>query len=1383
MSDSSTPKRVATITITAAVVLSITLGGVSFGPAVAPIQEAAASHGGEHIDDFEDGDKVVGGANWNGWNGDNSTGDFDIESGVPINGSHSGYLQSSNQDVTITTTRSSSATPSRVGFRINVTDRTGSSSDAVQVRVRSGGSRLTQINFKADGTLQASDGAGASTTGAGWSASKDIDVEVRNVNYTSETYDLYIDGDQVATGNGFYSSVSAIDEISVRSYSAGSGGTLNAKIDDIELDGSNYPQPAPTNFSGGIIDDAEDGDLVVNADDFTGWTGECNDGSCDGDVSTGDELTVESTSPIAGSHSINLTTTGDDPLFKATASNSTYNPGRVTTQIRISRNTGNSNDGTKFQLQNSNDNRLIRMGFEANGTVNSDNGTIEVKNDDTGYDWTPGTTYNVTYHNFDWSTDTVDVSIDGTVVASNQSFANSGEVQGIGIRTHTDTSSSGSGDTVHVYYDDIEMVGGDLGTGGTGGGTATATVSGYVRDQTGQPVGNATVFTTQFDQSALTIDGRNLQDILDRPVPTEWENQLSNLESFSEDQFTPDFGTDQFSEKRVLMQTRGDWAAEDVSNDYLIRDRFIDKEPPSDIPARPAISDGSKTVFSCWTPDTRANADDIDSSIPGAETTSCSIEIQRIDPLGNPVWNDARTVETQEQLKVADTANSWDADDWTWRGPAKVHEFAAVELDPGVYKVQPEGQTDAALYYTVAPDSDPDKLEPDVENWDSACSGSTSMDWHNDVCDKIGSIDTLRTTTNESGYYELSIDTSLVDSVHLSAVKEGSVDTSDLEVTKENVRSNFESAVKQNFNEEAPTSWDPDGFTRSEFREYCSEMPSVANDIGMPYFGSTSTAVPNDNADIKGFRAPPPELPSSIQECAAMNIVDDLLNGDLGFLDSGFLDDFSDIDAGAREQLEDLLQFIEPNEALVEEVEKQTGVSIDGTDPTEYTDDEARKILEDGSDVLDESTGGNTGDDGGDSWVPGTGDSGPSVGDGEDTVDEVAETISMTWPVHGVDEWDDAAVLVRLDWSNGTTTTLSPESEYVTIDERLGRADQVRLEDYPVGDNDPAAVTPRIDIATPDGTDGSEIPGVRNPTFNGDIPGLQQVKLSTIQPGPNQNVTVSVAGDDGLGGLKRVEVKKPDGTTETVNASGGTAEWTAGGTGNHRLEVVVTNPGGVEFTEVLHVRAGEFTSSRPPTIKTSVGSVGRYAVASDGMDDARVEVSDGTSRIEVVGVLPEDATRAVVETTGAKIASDATHAIEFRQGSDERALDRSIDLVSRQPATTKDALYYRQGIPIPADGDGPEGGVERTSNATVWDTFTMGDGTLETRTVADPSIFQEVWHDIRLSLPFDPGRIGDSVGAVVAVTIDVTSTVADVVTTAAVPSAPMAPGGVSVVAA
>ena len=916
-------------------------------------------------------------------------------------------------------------------------------------------------------------------------------------------------------------------------------------------------------------------------------------------------------------------------------------------------------------------------------------------------------------------------------------------------------------------------------------------VNGYVVDQNGNPVEGATVYATGYDTaSPPSIDGRSVDDIFNNPYPQDFKDQQDADNGFSPEQsqtWDIDDGAIE-SGPRVLMHTPGDWETGSVPDGFLISDLVYDGTPPDNIQARSVVAPGT-VHFACWEAPTVGvtsvlGSDPVDSSLPGIVTsTDCEeVTIEAVDATGDTL--NTRTVEPNEIYTVYGASNLG----------SKTHEIATAELDAGVYRVYPEDRVEDSFTYAVAPKGDIDNLEPRVDNAnDSDLETKSKLNEEIKQLESNGELEVESTITDASGYYALTFENpDAVDSAELHAVKAGgdlSSASGGLELSRQDLIAESESAVKENFrNAEGAAGQNPTEFlndadnSRADFRNICSNMDPVADDVGVPYSGRAQTDVPSNDTEIRGYRATPPGLDSTLSECMAASLAQSLLENGLGFLDNGLLDDASDLsESELQKRVEKIMPLLQANDDLRKAVEDATGVEIDSSDPSDYSRDELEDISSKTTEELDDAAGtdgngafgnqtdedldGDTGsgddgvfggdDGGGGGYSPPTDsplDDPVDVDSGEGNITEndtdvpggspANDTLNWKFVVDNVDNWDQAQVLIRLHYSDGTTDLLSKQDPHVDVKQRTGRSDWVFIRDYPIP-VEPSAVEAEIDVVTPNGVDGDTSAPAKTPSFNGEIPSLRSMKLSTLEPRPGENVTLSVTPERGtaFGGLKQVNVTYPNGTTTTVTANADDQAYLtmADEVGTHRLEVVLlASNEATEFVETTRLRTVTAKAGRPPTIRATSGPTGKYAIVSDGLERGTVNIADNRSHIEVIAVAPE--TGAPPSQVNAYVNSidtnsDLTTTVKVRQGTSESNVRRSVGVRVYGPQRSSDAIYFRDGEPLPSGGQNEFGSIEHQNGSTVIDTYTDGTGTVTVSSIEDPDFFTYARHFISLRAP------------------------------------------------
>ncbi|WP_231753953.1 carboxypeptidase-like regulatory domain-containing protein [Natronomonas sp. CBA1123] len=880
----------------------------------------------------------------------------------------------------------------------------------------------------------------------------------------------------------------------------------------------------------------------------------------------------------------------------------------------------------------------------------------------------------------------------------------------------------------------------------------SGTVAGVVEDQNGNPVADATVTTLTYNTADPNVDINleELRDIVENPLPPQWEEFQSREGVTPTELTTEGTGTtaggdlvfaEQTSDTRVLLHTPDQWELEGQPwpMDGVVSIPTAELNPP-----RVAVPADSRPVFSCWNTDPGTIEDTFEDNfggqLDGVTYDTCdSITIERLGPTGS----------VEETTEVTPSPSIRIQQGWAAisNGFTVEYETARPDLGSGIYRVYPSDDPDAAMVYAVAPNGNPEKIANNIVNVTN-----NEIEAKNDYLQEIkdqhdaGNIDIKTTTTNDRGEFSFEIDETVVEEVELRAAKSGTGLEAQLasgELNRQQLAADFEDTVTGEFNtfDKSSVRFSEAEVGTQEFGDVCRQMGSVADDLGAPYTGSASTEVPNPDVTIQGQRAPIPEgVSQPVRECAVLNYAQQALE-DPGSLLPGLAGDIADMAQAELEgHYENILNLLKGNEDLQSVVEDELGRDLPD-DPSELDRDEIETVIRDGLDGVDNPSDDiNVGepDDSPVPDIPGGDDDNdaPTVDDPtEEISDRVNETITREWPITGVDDWEEAGLLIRIDYADGTSETLSRDSEYVTLDESAVGPDTVRLEEFPFGEGDSAVANIRLDVSTPQGIGGEETP-VRNPTFDGTVPSLDSIRLSDSAPGPSDAVTVGVtpAESSQFGTLQTVNVTGPQ-CSRSIQASDGDATFTTCGAGPHRVAATFTNADGVQFTEVLSVKAGNAAQARDPLIRGAAGPTGRFAVAANGLESGRIDVTAGTSEVILTGIVPADVdipNRVKASTTGVDVARGATTTVRIRQGPNEQTIRDRIGVVLHTSAVGNESLLWRNGRPIRNPGDTASSSVEHFNDSTAIDTYSSDTATVRVEVDRDPSIFQEFRHSVQL---------------------------------------------------
>ena len=275
----------------------------------------------------------------------------------------------------------------------------------------------------------------------------------------------------------------------------------------------------------------------------------------------------------------------------------------------------------------------------------------------------------------------------------------------------------------------------------------SATVSGTVTDQYGEPVPNATVQAVGITESAL--DGDDLA--------AEADALLDDLSDPIPDAFDPDADlADQFANADATyaaVHPATDWAPGGVSIGSGAVTPSV--TPSLDTPDVVLPAD-EQLVVSTWDASETGgltSQDGVDGSLPGA-TTAEPVVIEQLGPTGETTHT--RTVDPQPVVEVTALANIG----------SKTHEAAVVDLPPAIYRVHPEGTPETSVTVAVG---DPEALANTIESdlRDEADRLTARSDRLQSLA-SAGDLTDLSAETNAAGEYSMDVPSG-VEAVHLQA--------------------------------------------------------------------------------------------------------------------------------------------------------------------------------------------------------------------------------------------------------------------------------------------------------------------------------------------------------------------------------------------------------------------------------------------------------------------------------------------------------------------------------------------------------------------------------------------------------------------------------------
>ncbi len=610
------------------------------------------------------------------------------------------------------------------------------------------------------------------------------------------------------------------------------------------------------------------------------------------------------------------------------------------------------------------------------------------------------------------------------------------------------------------------------------------------------------------------------------------------------------------------------------------------------------------------------------------------------------------------------------------------HDLATTELPAGFYRVYPEGSPESSYVIVVG---DPDKLANTIRGdlKDEAGDLTAQAERVRELKDR----DVLKeytTTTDENGSFSVDVPHS-VSRVSVQAHKTPpGMDEDPQNASLQDVR-DYYAVTDYNGSYVMPAEAGTHSVPASDITVDTveTEAPQFAD------LGRYSNATEAFRAMLENMSYS--ELPSSLQQR---------------------------LDEQDREQLEEtaneLQRLTNENSELESRVEELTDRDLEEIEINDSSDEELREQIQAQQQAINELR----------STIE-TRDSNAEISDGKATA----------WMTFQEDLSKDQ-VRVVAQFQNGTSREVP--NEYLTLDQSAGTVvgeggTKITVEEYPIGDAD--GVKFDYQVASSNGI-GKGSTSAIGP--DADSIGLDAISLSTLRPGPDEQVDVTLVGDDEtqISNITDVRAVSPDGEELDTSTEGAdTATFTTDGEGRHYVEVEFETASGEEGTLTHRIAAGESDRAMPPGIRVKDTPFGTLAVVGDGYESGAVEVSNGGQNIDVtaqVGADEDAPARTHIYAHGADLPPTSTLSVDIVRGDQQRAVQRHVEVTAHLPAIRSEkATFYRGDDALPREGEGKLADVSTSSDETTIVTVTDARGSLELKTNSNPGFLErgEWWID------------------------------------------------------
>jgi hypothetical protein len=824
---------------------------------------------------------------------------------------------------------------------------------------------------------------------------------------------------------------------------------------------------------------------------------------------------------------------------------------------------------------------------------------------------------------------------------------------------------------------------------------------------------NATVKLIGVDHSQIQLENADdlderADDLLEEArnaKPPSWEKDLDLTGSSGL------FGD--VSSEYPAVHSAQDWGLEKWEDTTSLGDPLVQ------VPANQPV------VLSAWDPTKSSLIEsEVNSDLPG-KTTESDIQLTYLDATGDTLKTETIPLSQTYQVGVVTTSE---------------HQYAKVELSPGFYEISVNGSDVSYTIVAGNPDEITAEVAKDLRNRADQLSeqAKNARQQFED-----GKFTATTVTTNENGSFSVSLPEN-VKTVSATAYKvPQGMDPEN--ATRADIREfyNTMNITRSTSDADEPFAVTHHGITREE-----ANLTAAAElDEPVPAFylpdGSTETDVPAGNVTLDVYKTDVPTL-AETQITANRSQLRDWWLSNLSYSDlpPALQDRWNATNATLQEVRDDLYNVTQANEELRRQVEEllaqQRNTTVEEVRVSLRESDKGREALLEEVAALRE--------------IIAQQDATVTIPDPEVERSESAESVSLSWSVPG--ELDSGNFSVLANYANGTTRTVG--DEHISVDQGSipGQSTVVRVSEYPLGASDPSSVQFELQAASAEGW-GSSQAVVKNPTFDGELPSIDSVSVSSVAPGPSENVTVRVSPSES-GSWKRltnVSAIGPDGSSIGTSSieDGRRLSFTTNGEGVHTLRLTAETTNGEEVVIPVRVKAVGREVDQSPTLSVKESAVGEYVLTSGEFERAEVSTENARQQVTVTAQLPSgDEVPNEVDVHLEEIAtpSSSSVSVQLVRGESEESVSQHVPVQIHMSATTDDVLLWRNGNAVSRDG-GQWGKAELQGDQLVLKTYTDSNGDLEISKENDPGLIASVSHGF--------SRLTQSFALVVSFAIDAIS--------------------------
>ena len=762
-------------------------------------------------------------------------------------------------------------------------------------------------------------------------------------------------------------------------------------------------------------------------------------------------------------------------------------------------------------------------------------------------------------------------------------------------------------------------------------------ISGRVLDGAGNPVDDATVTLWLVNDANTTVKtGETLEEAQEKTVETLSRAVPRDLYEPSLDPLNADKFTGKNAGKQVLVHSTGAWYRE--GNPI---GPFTPTYAGTRDLSRPIhqLEPNTEYAFSIWDRTRQPTLEDgIDDKINPGVSSSGTIVVEKIGP-GNSTVSRLE-VNTTDQISAGVIIT-------------KKHDYAALSLPTGYYKIYPESGGIPMIYRVGSPEKIPRTIRPDLKTANETVSKISQA-----VQDRIknGVLKRAVVTTDSSGNFSYTALTEY-STVSITAFDGMGLTEGISEPTLGDLRSQIQ---RQDYNGSI----------------YLSTSPEV---VHPPKKQVTIHVTEVSNPSMQDLSQYLDQLEwlRNLTDSESFLEVASLFNDPTGTVPTDTLQNRS----------AELQKLVNQNEELQQRVKKL--LNRNPTITKDYTT-VTKEIIEQGLNrtevkaLLEAQRDALMGNESALLVRP----------PGEvnlDTLENGTTLLSTRFPVEAATLGQTTSVTengteILVHWANGESVRMS--DEYWRIEN--GATDtgtaEIVIEEFPIPES---ASVAKLDLWVANSAGhgrGSTV--IENPAVESAPPDLASINLNTMRPGPSETVKFTVTPSE-TSAFKKVAKATVwhNGTTVSTTVSKGTVSFETSGAGSYLVELNVSD-GNRHYIEAFRVEAGTESVAFPASVRVHNGVLGRTLLVGDGVKYGRLSVESGGSVVRITAAVDgEDVPNEIHAYTRGLTGIQREVTVAVVSASDESQVEKPVRVKIHTSRLAQIAHVRINGHPVTSEGN------------------------------------------------------------------------------------------------